>query len=60
MVKNLTDNAGDIRDVGSIPGLGDTLEKEMAAHPSTLAERISWTEELVGPRPTGSQRARHN
>jgi len=34
VVKNLTDNAGDIRDVGSIPGLGDTLEKEMAAHPS--------------------------
>ena len=38
-------NAGDL---GSIPGLGSTLEKEMATHPSTLAWRIPWTEELSG------------
>ena len=35
-------NAGD---VGSIPGSGDPLEKEMATHSSILAWRIPWTEE---------------
>ena len=34
------------RDLGSIPGLEDSLEKEMATHSSTLAWKISWTEEL--------------
>ena len=29
MVKNLPDNAGDARDVGSIPGLEDPLEEDM-------------------------------
>ena len=29
----------------SIPGSGDTLEKEMATHFSILAWEISWTEE---------------
>ena len=29
-VKNLPANAGDIRDVGLIPGLEDPLEEEMA------------------------------
>ena len=33
---------------GSIPGSGSTLEKEMAAHSSTLAWRIPWTEEPGG------------
>ena len=35
-----------VRDLGSIPGLGDSLEKEMATHSSTLALKIPWTEEL--------------
>ena len=35
-----------VRDLGSIPGLGRFLEKEMATHSSTLALKISWTEEL--------------
>ena len=35
-------NAGD---VGSIPGSGDPLEKDMATHSSILAWRIPWTEE---------------
>ena len=35
-------NAGDL---GSIPGLGRSLEKEMATHSSTLAWKIPWTEE---------------
>ena len=30
---------------GSIPGLEDPLEKEMATHSSILAWRIPWTEE---------------
>ena len=34
-------NAGD---PGSIPGLGDPLEKEMATHSNTLAWKISWME----------------
>ena len=37
VVKNPPANAGDIRDVGSIPGSEDPLEKEMATHSSFLA-----------------------
>ena len=37
VVKNPPANAGDIRDVGSIPGSEDPLEKEMATHSSILA-----------------------
>ena len=33
-----------VGDLGSIPGLGSSLEKEMATHSSTLAW-IPWTEE---------------
>ena len=35
-------NAGEL---GSIPGLEDPLEKEMATHSSTLAWKIPWAEE---------------
>ena len=35
-----------VRDLGSIPGWQDSLEKEMATHSSTLALKIPWTEEL--------------
>ena len=45
VVKNPPANAGDARDLGSIPGSGRPLEKEMATHSSTLAWRIPWTEE---------------
>ena len=45
MVKNPPANAGDIRDVGSIPESGDPLEEEMATHSSILAWRIPWTKE---------------
>ena len=37
MVKYLSVNAGDTRDVGSVPGSGDSLEKGMATHPRILA-----------------------
>ena len=45
VVKNPPANAGD---VGSIPGLGRSLEKEMATHSSFLAREIPWTEEPSG------------
>ena len=45
MVKNLPANAGDVRDVGLIPGLGRSEEEEMATHSSILAWRIPWAEE---------------
>ena len=37
MVKYSSINAGDTRDVGSVPGSGDSLEKGMAMYPSILA-----------------------
>ena len=47
VVKHLPENAGDVRDSGSVPGSGRSpaLEKEMATHSSVLAWRIPWTEE---------------
>ena len=38
-------SAGDTRDVGSIPGSKDSLEKEVATHSSILAWEIPLTEE---------------
>ena len=40
MVKNPSANAGDIRNMGLIPGLGRPLEKGMATHSSILAWKI--------------------
>ena len=51
-VKASASNAGDL---GSIPGSGDPLEKEMATHSSILAWRIPWTEKPGRLQPTGSQ-----
>ena len=48
MVKNPPANAGDLRDVGSIPGVGRSLEKEMATHSSILGWKIPLTEEPGG------------
>ena len=53
MVKNPPANAGDARDPGTIPGLGNPLEKEMATHSSTLAWEISGPRSLVGCSPWG-------
>ena len=44
VVKTLPASAGDARDLGSIPGRQDPLEKEMATHSSILAWKIPWTE----------------
>ena len=45
VVKNIPVNAGDVRDVGLIPGSGDPLEKGMGTHSSILAWRKPWTKE---------------
>ena len=57
VIKNLPANAGD---VGLIPGLGKSPEKEMAIHSSFLAWEILWTEEPGRLQSMGSQRARYN
>ena len=41
-------------------GREDRLEKEMTTHSSTLAWRISWTEEPGGLQSMGSNSVRHN
>ena len=48
MVKNLPGNAGDIRDVGTIPGLEDPLLEGMATGSSILAWMTPWSEESGG------------
>ena len=48
MVKNPPANA---KDVGSIPGLGRSLEKEMATHSSSLTwkmDRKAWQDTVHG------------
>ena len=57
MVKNPSANAGD---VGSISGLGRSLEKEIATYSSILAWEIPWTEEPGGLQSTGSPRGRQD
>ena len=54
-VKNWPTMQGDAGDRGLIPGLGGSLEKGMAAHPSILAWKIPWTEEPGGLQSMGSQ-----
>ena len=51
MIKHPPDDAGDM---GSIPGLEDLLEKEMANHSSICAWEIPWTEERGRLRSMGS------
>ena len=46
MVKNPSLNAGDIKDVGSIPGSGRSLEEDITTYSSILACKIPWTEEF--------------
>ena len=60
VVKNLPANAGDLRDMVRSIVQEDSLEKEMADHPSILAWRISWTEEPGGLQSMGLQRIRHD
>ena len=60
VVKTPPVNGGDLRDAGSIPGSGRSLEKEMAIHSSILAWRIPSVEESGGLQSMGSQRASAN
>ena len=60
VVKNPPANAGNIRNAGSIPGLGRPPEEGMATHSSILVWRIPWTEEPGRLQSTGSQRVRHD
>ena len=55
--KNLTANAGDIRNLGLIPR---SLEEGMEIHCRILAWRIPWTEEPARLQATGSDRAKHD
>ena len=59
-LKHLPAFARNVGDLGSIPGLGRSLEKETATHSSILAWRIPWTEEPGGLQSTGLQRVRHD
>ena len=59
MVKNPLANAGDVRDAGSIPGLGRSPGGGHG-HSSTLAWRIPGTEAPGGLQSTGSHRVEHD
>ena len=52
VIKNPPANAGGL---GLTPGLGRSLETEMATHSSILAWEIPWTEEPSGLQSLGSQ-----
>ena len=60
VVKNLSANAWDVRNPGSIPGSERSLEKGKATHSSILAWRIPSTEEPGGSQCIGLQRVGHN
>ena len=60
MVKDRPADAGNTRDVSSIPGSEDLLEEEMATRSSILAWQIPWAEEPVGLQSMGSQRIGHD
>ena len=60
MVKNLPANAGDARDVGSIPSWEDPWEEQMATHSSMLAWEIPWMDEPGGLQSMGLQRLGHD
>ena len=59
-VKNPPANAGDLRDVGLIPGLGISPLEGKGNPLSILAWRISWTEEPGGLMSTGLPRVGHD
>ena len=53
-----TESACNAEDLGSIPGSGRSLEKEVSTHSSILVWRIPWTEEPGGLQSMGSQKSR--
>ena len=60
VVQNMPTSVGGVRDVDSIPGVEDPLEKGVATHSSILAWRIPWTEESGGLQSLGLQRVGHD
>ena len=60
MVKNPPTNAGDVRDVGSIPGLGRSPGGGNGNPFQYSSWRIPWTEEPGGLPSMGSHRVRHD
>ena len=60
MVKNLRANPGDGGDAGKSLGQEYPLKKDMSTHSSTLAWKISWTEESGGLQSMGLQSVGHN
>ena len=60
VVKNLPANAGNIRDLGSIPGSVRSPGGGNGYHTCILAWRIPWREEPGGLQSVGSQRGRHS
>ena len=60
VVKNPSANAGDIRDLGSIPGSEDPLKEGLATNSSFLAWRSPWTKEPGRLWSIGSQRVGHD
>ena len=59
-VKNLPANAGDSRNMGSIPGLGRSPGKGNSNSLHILAWKIPWLEELGGLQSMESQTVRDN
>ena len=61
VVKNPPANAGDVRDVGAIPGVERVPWRNplTAAHSSILAWRIPWTEEPGRLQSIAAQRIGH-
>ena len=60
VVKNPPGNAGDIKDLGSIPGLGRSPGRGHGNPLTIFAWRIPWTEELGGQQSIWSQRVRQD
>ena len=60
MVKNPPAVVGDIRDTGSIPGVEDPLEKEMATHSVFLPGKFHGQRSLVGYSPWSCKRVGHD
>ena len=60
MVKNPFINAGDVRDMGSILGLGRSPRGGHGKPLQYFAWRIPWTVESGGLQSIGAQRIRHD
>ena len=60
MVNNLSTMQETQEMVSAVPGMGRSLEEEMATHSSIFAWRIPWTEKPGGLQSMGSQRVRQD